>query len=231
MTENNVVDWHTKMAADFDRKYTKNKAFRERYAVWTKTIDKYSSWDSHVLDIGCGSGILSFYLAERNGSVIGVDGSIEMLRICQARKREIGMANVEFLNYDIMSLGQIFSAQADLIVCSSVLEYLDDLTGSLRLLASFMKDRGILVLSMPNKHSLYRLMEPLIFKLTGRPRYYKYIRNVCSLEEIESKLMDCGLKVVESSYYAKTPFVSKVLHRIGLPQYSDNLFITVAQRL
>ena len=181
MIANNAVDWHTKMAADFDRKYTTDKAFRERYAVWTKTIDKYSNRDNRVLDIGCGSGVLSFYLAARNGSVIGIDGSIEMLRICQARKQEIGMANVDFLNYDIMSLGQIFRAQADLIVCSSVLEYIDDLTGSLRLLASFMKEKGVLVLSMPNKCSLYRLMEPLIFKLTGRPRYYKYIRNVCSL--------------------------------------------------
>ncbi len=43
MAERNVVDWHTEKAVDFDKKYTNNKAFVERYELWTKTIDKYST--------------------------------------------------------------------------------------------------------------------------------------------------------------------------------------------
>jgi len=230
MTKRDAVDWHTENATYFDSNYVHDKAFIERYAVWTRLIDRYSDPNSHVLDIGCGSGILSCYLAERNKSVIGIDGSPEMLRICETRKQETKLDNVSFLNKNITDLGDVVSDKADLIVCSSVLEYLDDLDGSLKLIASFLKDNGVFVLSMPNRQSLYRKLEPVLFKLTGRPKYYKFVQNVGTVKEIDAKLSANGLKLLDSSFYAKTKLLSSLMHAIGRPQNSDNLFIITAQK-
>lgn len=87
MIARNAIDWHTDIDRNFDQKYTTSKNFRERYFIWTDIIDKYSNDKFLVLDIGCGSGVFSFYSAEKNKEVIGIDASKEMLRICRNRWR------------------------------------------------------------------------------------------------------------------------------------------------
>ncbi|MFK8031696.1 MAG: class I SAM-dependent methyltransferase [Gammaproteobacteria bacterium] len=230
MALKDAVDWHQENAKYFDSNYVHDKAFIERFAVWTKVMDQYSDENNHVLDIGCGSGILSCYLAERNKSVIGIDGSAAMLKICESRKQDAKLENVNFLTKNISDLGDVISEKADLIICSSVLEYLDDLDESLELITSFLKDNGVFILSMPNRQSLYRKLEPVMFKLTGRPKYYKFVQNVGTVKEIDAKLNVYGLKVLDSSFYAKTKVLSSVMHALGRPQNSDNLFIVVARK-
>jgi 2-polyprenyl-3-methyl-5-hydroxy-6-metoxy-1,4-benzoquinol methylase len=229
MIAKNAVDWHTQIATEFDKKYVNSRNFKERYAIWAKFIDKYSNHDFRVLDLGCGSGIFTIYLSERNRFAIGLDASPEMLKLCQERKRNAGASNVDFINSNINALKQSLHGNVDMIICSSVLEYLDDLDESLKLISSSLKQNGLLIFSMPNKQSLYRKIAPVAFKLTGRPKYYKYVKNVCTLNEIENKLTKFRFTLLESAYYGETIFLSKMLRKIGLPHYSDNLFIAVAQ--
>lgn len=229
MTAGNAIDWHTQIATDFDEKYSNSKNFRERYTVWTEILSRYSNNNFHVLDVGCGSGAFTFFLAERNKSVIGVDGSAEMLRICETKKKNLGSINVDFINSDVGSLGKHLDEKSDLVICSSVLEYLDDLDGSLEQIVRSMKKNSLLIFSMPNKQSIYRKTEPILFHLFGRPRYYKYVRNVCTLKEIETKLQLFGFSILESKYYGATPLLSMLCRKVGVPFYSDNLFITVAR--
>jgi predicted TPR repeat methyltransferase len=229
MTKKNAIDWHTQIATDFDKEYVNSKNFKERYAIWTKFIDKYSNHDFRALDLGCGSGIFTIYLSERNGFTIGLDASAEMLKKCQEKKRNTGASHVDFINCNINALKQSLNDNVDMIICSSVLEYLDDFDESLELISSSLNKNGLLIFSMPNKRSLYRKIGPVAFKLIGRPKYCKYVKNVCTLNEIENKLKKFGFNLLESAYYGKTPFLSNILRKIGLSHYSDNLFIAVAQ--
>ncbi len=82
---------------------------------------------------------------------------------------------------------------------------------------------------MPNRQSFYRKLESVIFKLTGRPKYYEYVKNVCTLREMESKLKDHGFNLLESNYFGEAPFLSKLFRTFGLPCYADNLFVVVAR--
>jgi len=63
----------------------------------------------------------------------------------------------------------------------------------------------------------------------GFPRYYKHVKNVVTLDTISRKLKDCGLEMLESAYFAKTPLLSSILRKIGLSKYSDNLILFVAR--
>ncbi len=229
MTVTNAIDWHTQIATDFDKKYLSSKNFIEPFAIWTKLIDKYSHQDFRVLDLGCGSGIFTIYSAERNSSAIGMDGSEEMLKICRQRKANAETYNVDFIQSNINDLQQNLTEKFDLIICSSVLEYLDDLEGSLRSISSSLNENGLLIFSMPNRQSFYRKLESVIFKLTGRPKYYEYVKNVCTLREMESKLKDHGFNLLESNYFGEAPFLSKLFRTFGLPCYADNLFVVVAR--
>lgn len=229
MIAENAIDWHTQIASNFDKKYSNRKNFKERYAIWTELIDKYSDPNFHVLDIGCGSGIFTFRLAEKNRTVIGFDASTEMINICQKKKRNIDARNVNFLNCKIESLEQHLQEKADMIVCSSVLEYMGNLNGSLEIIRQSINNDSLFIFSMPNKQSIYRKIEPLVFYLFGKPRYYKYVKNICTLSEMGAKLKKLGFSILESKYYGKTPLLSAMFRKLGISRFSDNLFIIVAR--
>ena len=99
-----------------------------------------------VLDVGCGPG---FYVSEllevvgRDGSVVGVDGSADMLAV--AAKRAEGRDNVEFYEADATSL-PVADASVDRALCVQVLEYVADLSGALRELHRALRPGGRVLL-------------------------------------------------------------------------------------
>lgn len=229
MSVGNAVEWHSNIASNFNEKYTKNKNFQERYEIWTEIIDKYSRKNYHALDIGCGSGNFTFYLAGKNKTVIGLDASSEMLEICCDKQKKSGIKNVNFINSKIESMNHVLEEKADILICSSVLEYLDDFELSLKLIKKLMNKNGLFLFSLPNSQSFYRKIESLTFNLIGRPKYYRFVKNVYSMDDVRGILEKLGFLVLESIYYGKTPFLSTALKKVGASHYSDNLFIVVAQ--
>jgi len=59
-----------------------------------------------ILDLACGTGDITFMLAEKltHGRVIGVDISAAMLEIARQKKRQLGLKTIEFESGDIMHL-------------------------------------------------------------------------------------------------------------------------------
>ena len=232
MAADSATAWHSEHAALFDDRYQKSPRFVERFAIWKALIDKYSppGGEGTGLDIGCGSGVFTACLAQKNKRVVGIDGSEPMLAIGRERTQKLGLRNIEFLNRDINALDRTLDEKAHIITCSSVLEYLDDLDRSVGSLASRLNPGGVLIFSLPNRSSLYRKWEALFFLLTGRPGYYKFVRHVCVMEETQALARRLGLEVLESAYYAKTPLLSDALRAIGLRRYCDNLFLLVVRK-
>ena len=222
------IKWFSHVAEEFHFGYKYKKDFIERYKIWTVVIAKYSDKNNIVLDIGCGSGIFSFYAAEYNLKVIGVDASSRMINLCKAKLQENqSISNLSFFNCDINQLNNLMKEEIDLIICSSVLEYVEDLNETIEIMSGLLNNYGTLIFSMPNKLSLYRLIELIAFKFVRLPIYYRYVRQIITLNKMTAKLKNYGFNVVEHVYYARTPLLS----HIGLPKkYTDNLFLIVAQR-
>ena len=65
MNSKNAIDFHNDRALEFDSRYALSKAFQERFHVWTGLFDRYVTPTDQVLDLGCGSGVFSHYLAEK----------------------------------------------------------------------------------------------------------------------------------------------------------------------
>jgi ubiquinone/menaquinone biosynthesis C-methylase UbiE len=225
-----AVEWHSQVAARFDGSYASRPDFIERYNLWTRLIARYSDCAFRALDLGCGSGALTLSLAEGNASVLGIDASPEMLRLCSEKLEAARVDNVTLAQCRIDALHSVVDAPVDLVVCSSVLEYVTDLDGSLETVSRCIKDSGILMLSMPNSRSLYRKLERLAFRAFRMPKYYQYVRNVCTLEDVQLRLELLGFETLESAYYGAVPLVSTPLRRAGLGRYCDNLFVIVAAR-
>ena len=80
--------------------------------------------DRDVLEIGCGTGLNTQYLAQQSRSVLAVDFSVGMLE--QARTK-VSATKVRFVQRDIQHAWSLADASVDLVVCTLVLEHIEDL--------------------------------------------------------------------------------------------------------
>ncbi len=195
-----AIDYHSDHAADFARQYEDSPVFRKRLEVWTGLIGRYADPARDTIDVGCGTGVLSAVAARHSRGVLGVDASATML---EAAKAHTAGLPVSYRHETIEQLGQDPPSPAGLVICSSVLEYVPDLPGSLRVLAALVDAGGHLIVSMPNPRSLYRRAERLAFRLSGRPAYYRHVRSIAPVEDLTAEAAGCGLRLVESPVYGR----------------------------
>src|SRR5262245_18706828 len=87
-----------------------------------------------VLELGCGSGLLTERIAAAGGAVVGVDASRAMLRRARARCREHG-ARVRLLARDFGAL-RLPPAHALALACHDVLNHVPSEAALRRVLAS-----------------------------------------------------------------------------------------------
>lgn len=92
-----------KLSQSFDliaREYSR-QSYEENLALpLLKKFKKLLGKNLKVLDIGCGGGQDSFYLAENNCDVLGIDISEEMIRIAKENVRKAKFMVGEFLDYE-----------------------------------------------------------------------------------------------------------------------------------
>jgi ubiquinone/menaquinone biosynthesis C-methylase UbiE len=229
MSMHDAVSWHDGIAAVFDGRYRSSPMFQERYKVWAETIIRYSHPCHRVLDVGCGSGVFSLLAAEHNLTVLSADASAQMLRLCQLKQERQNLRNLSFLQVRIEQLEPADLGRFDLILCSSVLEYVDDLWASIQRLNELLAPGGVLLLSLPNASSWYRKVERLIFRISGWPRYFAYVQHLAEFEATRNGLRARGLDVVEGRFYGAPPFLANVMTAIG-PEASATLMLLVCMR-
>ncbi len=93
-----------------------------------------------ALDIGCGSGILAFELAQYYDNVVAVDLSAKMLAIASQKR---SAPNIEYLQMDASELA--IDRQFDLIVSAGTFHQLPNLPAALSELKKLLKPQGKIV--------------------------------------------------------------------------------------
>jgi ubiquinone/menaquinone biosynthesis C-methylase UbiE len=81
--------------------------------------------DKSVLDLGCGIGRLSVWLAGKTALVTGMDISEEMIRVARQKAESGGAHNASFAVYDGSAL-PLDDGFFDIAVCCGVLKYVID---------------------------------------------------------------------------------------------------------
>jgi SAM-dependent methyltransferase len=99
----------------------------------------------NALDIGCGSGVMTCWMASQvgnDGMVIGIENDINQLHAAKKRAEDSGIKNVRFelcSAYDIESLGNQF----DFVYCRFVLHHLHETTKVIDKIYQVLKSGGI----------------------------------------------------------------------------------------
>jgi malonyl-CoA O-methyltransferase len=126
MTMTNSAD-RPEVAAAYDRwaeSYdTDPNRTREMAAVVLRQ-QKVELAGRHVVEIGCGTGYNTQWLAEHAASVRALDFSEGMLR--QARSR-VQSPHVQFMQHDIRAAWPVEDASADLVIAMLVLEHIENI--------------------------------------------------------------------------------------------------------
>jgi 2-polyprenyl-3-methyl-5-hydroxy-6-metoxy-1,4-benzoquinol methylase len=190
--------------------------FTERFAVWDELMDTYAkpAPSSRCLDLGCGVGTLSRRAASRGFQTLGLDGSPSMIELSRSLSAETP-GQLEFREATFPLSGPLMTELAssvDLLLASSIIEYMGDGRAFMRQCEQLLRPEGIAVISFPNATSIYRRVQPLI-KLRGsnylRMRAQQYTER--SAAELARAM---GLEVLETRFFA-FPFLrlSSVIKR------------------
>src|SRR5215210_4997538 len=121
--------------------------------------------DSRTLDLGCGSGAYSVWLAEMGAEVVGLDLSARMISLAQDKAREQA-SRLDFCVADINAPLPFADAGFDLVVTATALHYVEDLGMVMREVARVMKPRARFIASLLHPMSTARF--PITENVTDR---------------------------------------------------------------
>ncbi|MBN1893436.1 class I SAM-dependent methyltransferase [bacterium] len=120
----------------------RRKTFRLRMQQLAEILHGMDLKDKDVLDVGCGSGQVSFLVAGQCRSVLGLDISENMIRICRENLEKLGIpGNVQFRVSDCFNDPL---PSADVVLCIAVIEYYRDMPGFIRKLCVSARETLIL---------------------------------------------------------------------------------------
>src|SRR5262249_10801334 len=97
----------------------RERAHRSRFAC---LLDRAIPGDARIVDVGCGTGQMSLYLARADRLVIGVDMTAASLRLGRAAARRFGLQRVLFVETDLRRPG-LKTGKFDVVYCSGVVHH------------------------------------------------------------------------------------------------------------
>ena len=153
--------FHESIAATWSKGYSRN-VFKRRLLYFSRIFDREVKAEQHWLDLGCGSGVLTVELLQRGAIVTAVDGSNAMLNEAKKSAYSFPADRVEYIESDVTLLGMIDDCSFDGLLCSSVIEYLDNPNLLLQEAFRVLRTNGTLILSLPPKGSVIRTVQKII---------------------------------------------------------------------
>jgi 2-polyprenyl-3-methyl-5-hydroxy-6-metoxy-1,4-benzoquinol methylase len=205
--------------------------FRERMAVWTEAIRAHTPPSAVVADIGCGSGVITSIAARFAAKVVALDASPEMAALARKSLAEAGAHNVDVIESRIEGMAEVLPTGIDVIVCSSVIEYLADPDRFLADCRFLLRPGGILMLSGPNPRSAYRMIERAAFAAFGRPEYLHFVNRGLLDVGLDERLKRNGFDVLRVEHFGAVPMASSPLRRLGCARWIDTMTLHTAVRL
>ena len=117
------------------------------YRLLIQTLRSTIKKGANILDIGCGAGTISFYLASKGHKVTGIDISKKAIQACKESATnlllEIDFRVIDFPNENIRS-------SFDVVVFTEVIEHLENDKKALKQIHKLLNMNGLLILSTPS---------------------------------------------------------------------------------
>ena len=120
-----------------------------------------------MLELGCGTGQLSLFLASADRRVVGADLARPSLELAQAAAGRYGVPNVQFVETDLRTPGLRRSA-FDVVICSGVLHHTPDPRAAFAAVARLARPGGVVAIGVYNAYARVPLrLRRSLARLTG----------------------------------------------------------------
>lgn len=107
-------------------------------------------FDTNIIDVGCGGGILAESLARLGANVTGIDMGQEPLNVAKLHALEAGI-DVTYEKVPVEEKAHQCKAQFDIVTCMEMLEHVPDPASIVKACADMVKPGGYVFFSTLNK--------------------------------------------------------------------------------
>lgn len=140
---------------------------RAERSTFARLLDSAISDDAKVLEIGCGTGQMSLYLAHADRLVIGADLAGASLRLGAAAARRFGLDRVQFVETDLHRPG-LRDRSFDVVYASGVLHHTPDPRLSFARIVQLARPGGMIVIGLYNAFARIPLrLRRFVARLSG----------------------------------------------------------------
>lgn len=164
----------------------------------------------HILDIGCGGGILTETLAKEGGQVTGIDASKELIDIAKQHANSQGL-KIKYEAQTAEQLAEQQKEQFDIITCMELLEHVPDPLSLLKACYDLLKPNGQLFISTLNRtlkaYGLAILMAEYVLRLlpVNTHSYQQFIKP----HELDAWLRETGFVLHKLKGMHYNPLLSR----------------------
>ena len=109
----------------------------------------------HVLDFGCGSGVMLPFLCGISTRITAMD--VDLLPFERVSHQQAFPANLEVHDAREVTLKDFPKGSFDIIIATDVLEHVDDLPGTLANIAALLRPGGQIIISGPTENIFYKI--------------------------------------------------------------------------
>jgi trans-aconitate methyltransferase len=135
------------------------KLYNDKHSFVTKYGEILIRWfhpqkEERILDLGCGTGQLTFEISEAGGEVVGMDNSPEM--IAKAK------ANYPHLKFEVKDATHFqFDKKFDAVFSNATLHWINDQKNAIKCIYNNLKEGGRFVFEMGGKRNIDRILKAL----------------------------------------------------------------------
>jgi len=148
------------------RWWDKDSEFRPLHQINPLRLDWISQLcpldGKHVLDVGCGGGILADSMARKGAKVVGIDLASKPLRVAELHALEANTPNVSYREISAEDLAIESPATFDVVTCMEMLEHVPDAASVVSACATLVKPGGWVFFS-----TLNRSAKSFVFAIVG----------------------------------------------------------------
>jgi ubiquinone/menaquinone biosynthesis C-methylase UbiE len=155
---------------------------KARAELFARLLNEQIPYDARVVEIGCGTGQLTNFLAIAHRSVLGVDACLNSLRLARRFKADHGIWRATFAQMNLFQPA-LKDGFFDVVISNSVLHHTADCRGAFARISRLAKPGGYVIVGLYNAFSrrihyarvgLYRLtgitsrvLDPRFTKIAG----------------------------------------------------------------
>jgi SAM-dependent methyltransferase len=136
-------------------------------STFARLLDEAIAPDATVLEMGCGTGQMTLFLATGERLVVGADLSRASLLLAAEAAQRFGVERARFVEMDLRAPA-LRPGTFDVVYCSGVLHHTPEPEASFRAVARLLRPGGILVVGVYNAYArLPHRLRRAVARLTG----------------------------------------------------------------